>query len=100
MTEGNGGVWWGWMIPLSKVGGQFIHNWARRAWLRRHLENGRFPDGRTLEALRRAAGEAETDEGRERTRALLHGVRRGSKRARILKRSDPNAPEMWGLREG
>ena len=89
--------WWGWIMPIAKLLGEWAYNWARRGRLRKALENPRFPSGRTLEALRRAAGEADTDAGRERTRELLRGVKRGVKRARMLLRP-PGTPEMWGLR--
>jgi hypothetical protein len=96
--NGSGGMWWGWMIPVSKILPKAIHDWALRRHLRRRLENPRFPEGRTLDFLRRAAGQPDTDEGRERTRELLRRVARGRKRARILIRA-PGAPEMWGLRD-
>lgn len=89
---------WGWIAPVAKLFGQAGVRWARRRRLRKALENSRFSDGRTLESLRRAIGEADTNEGRERTRELLRGVKRGAKRARQLRRSDPKAEEMWGLR--
>lgn len=49
--------------------------------------------------LRRAAGQPDSSEGRDQTRELLRHVKRGRKRARILARADPAAPEMWGLRD-
>jgi len=87
---------WGWIEPVAHLFGEKWVTWARRGRLKQALK--RFPGGRTLEALRRAAGEASTDEGRERTRELLRGVKSGALRARELKRPDPKAEEMWGLR--
>jgi hypothetical protein len=89
---------WGWITPVANLLGKQVSNWARRGQLRSALENPRWPEGRELEALRRVAGEADTDIGRENTRVLLRGVKRGDKTARQLKRSNPRAPEMWGLR--
>jgi hypothetical protein len=97
-SEGDGGIYYGWIMPVCKLFGEGSHNWARRSYLRRCLENPRFPHGRTLDALRRAAGESDTEDGRERTRELLRHVKRGRKHARILKRG-PGEEEMWGLRE-
>ncbi len=91
-------LYYGWIVPVCTLFGAGARNWARRSYLRRCLENPRFPEGRTIDALRRAAGEPDTDEGRERTRELLRHIKRGRKRARILKR-DLNDEEMWGLRE-
>ena len=89
---------WGWIEPVWKLIGRAFSDRSRRRRLLAALENPRFPSGRTLEALRREIGEADTDEGRERTRKLLRGVRRDHRQARILDRSDPGAEEMWGLR--
>jgi hypothetical protein len=89
---------WGWIEPVAKIFGAAGVRWLRRRRLRRALENPKFPEGRTLEALRRAIGEADTKEGQERTRELLRGVKRGAKRARLLRRTDLQAEEMWGLR--
>ena len=89
---------WGWIEPVAKLSGKAGRSCARRRRLRKALENPRFPEGRTLEWLRRDIGEADTNEGRERTRELLRGVKRGARRARQLKRTDPKAEEMWGLR--
>jgi Zn-finger nucleic acid-binding protein len=89
---------WGWIIPVANLCGKAATNWARRGRLRKMLENPRYPQGRNLAALRRAVGEADTDAGRERTRELLRGVKRRAKKARQLKRTNPQASEMWGLR--
>jgi hypothetical protein len=97
-TSGDGGLWWGWILPVSKLLPKAFHDWAVRGYLRRCLEDPRFPQGRTLETLRRYAGQPDTDKGREQTRELLRRIRRGRKRARILQRR-LGAPEMWGLRE-
>lgn len=93
------GMWWGWIIPMSGVLPKVVHDWGLRRYLRLCLEDTRFPEGRSLDALRRAAGQPDTDEGLESTRELLRHVTRGRKRARILLRSNPTDPEMWGLRE-
>ena len=98
-AESGGGMWWGWILPVSKVLPKALRDWATRGYLRRCLESPRFPHGRTLDFLRRAAGQPDTDEGREHTRELLRHVTRGQRRARILIRSNPGDPEMWGLRE-
>lgn len=87
---------WGWLKHVLSFGLSTTTNWLMRRRLRRALES--YPQGRTIEALRREAGEADTEDGRERTRVLLRMIRHGEKQARILKRTDPNAAEMWGLR--
>ena len=87
---------WGWMKPSYELCATAITNWLRKRRLRKALES--YSEGRTLEALRREAGEADTEEGREKTRALLRAIRRGNKQARILMRSGTDSEEMWGLR--
>ena len=89
---------WGWLMPICKLLSSGLSNWVRKSRLRRCLEKSKFPEGRTIDALRRVAGEPDTDGGREHTRELLRTVKRRRSYARILKR-DPNAEEMWGLRE-
>ena len=89
---------WGWIKPVAELLRELVINRSRRHKLLAALEDPRYSEGRTLEALRREIGEADSEDGRERTRELLRGVRRGDKGARILKRSMPNAEEMWGLR--
>lgn len=97
MVEVSGDMFWGWLKPVYEIGANFLFRRGRRAQLLKALDQ--YPDGRTLEALRLVAGEADSDEGREKTRELLRHVKRGKLHARILKRSDPKAPEMWGLRD-
>ena len=92
------GLWWGWIVPVSKVLPKLWHDWATRAYLGACLEDPRYKDGRTLRFLTAAAGQPDTPEGQERARELLRGVRRGSRRARRLIRAQ-GLPEMWGLRE-
>lgn len=89
---------WGWIEPVFNVLEKVGVRGSRRRRLRKALEEPGWPAGRTLEALRRVAGEGDTDEGRERTRELLRGVKSGAMKARQLKRSYPKAEEMWGLR--
>ena len=92
---------WGWIEPVAKIFGNRATSWARRRKLRAALENPQWagPEGgRTLDALTRVAGEADTETGRENTRVLLRGVRRGNKTARRVKTRDPQAPETWGMR--
>jgi hypothetical protein len=88
---------WGWIVPVATIFGKAASNWARRRRLGKMMDSPRYPEGRNLEALRRVAGEAHTDTGRERTRELLRGVKRGRRQARELMRK-PGSPEMWGLR--
>jgi hypothetical protein len=97
MVELSGGVVWGWLKPVYEIGANLLVKRGRRAQLLKALDQ--YHEGRTLEALRLVAGEANSDEGREKTRELLRQLKRGNKHARILKRSDPNDPEMWGLRD-
>lgn len=89
---------WGWIEPVFNVLEKVGVRGSRRRRLRKALEGPDWHEGRTLEALRRVAGEADTSEGRERTRGLLRGVKSGGMKARQLKRTDPKAEEMWGLR--
>jgi len=88
---------WGWITPVASLFSKGVANRARRARLRTMLVNPKFPDGRSLDALRRCVGEVDTDDGRERTRELLRDVKDGVRRARALRRSS-SAEEMWGLR--
>lgn len=87
---------WGWIKPTVELCTTGVNNWRKRRRLRKALEV--YPEGRTLAALRREVGEADTEEGREQTRSMLRTVRRGNEQARILKRTDANTEEMWGLR--